>query len=728
MVIVAIMSIIMRVEERVVNKHRWSVKNSNVKGVLLITVGVLANILPAYMADSLGLPLFLDTIGTIGVAAVGGALPGVLVGMLTNVLCTIFDANAIYFGFVNAIIAILSTWFVYKYSFKSIKRTACFVAVLGVFAGFVTAIIHWFLLNGTQREAIARISDAWQDVIGVPAFWAFLMVNVLLNILDKGMTTLVVGLFSIIIPEKKVSRIRNALWKQRPLNEAELKSIRKWSKKLKLSLRSRMTLMLITVSIVLVLATGWIGTRLYYENEKYEKTENALNAIKFAAQMVDADKMDKFLEFGYDVDGYKETLELLTKIKASAADVKYMYIIKVKKDACYAIFDVETEDMESYTPGERIEFEEAFYPYLDDLLAGNEIEPIESDDISGWVRTIYYPVRSSAGNTVCYVGADVSLTYMADYMKNYIIKSLLIMAGFFILIIAYGLRTTDSYTIFPISSIAECVDGFSYEMETRDQIEEDIKRIRALEIQTGDEVEKLYDSICRMILSQAEQMRSIKRLSDSTAKMQDGLIITMADMVENRDSDTGAHIQKTAAYVKIIVEGLRKKGYYAEKITPKFASDVVRSAPLHDVGKINISDKILNKPGKLTDEEFEIMKTHTTAGRKIIEQAIGKIEGENYLKEARNMAAYHHERWDGKGYPEGLHGEVIPLSARIMAVADVFDALTSPRVYKPAFSLDKALSIIEEGKGTQFDAKCVEALMDSLDEVRVVLKKYNEEN
>ncbi len=207
--------------------------------------------------------------------------------------------------------------------------------------------------------------------------------------------------------------------------------------------------------------------------------------------------------------------------------------------------------------------------------------------------------------------------------------------------------------------------------------------------------------------------------------MQDGLIITMADLVENRDSDTGSHIQKTAAYVKIITESLKRKGYYAEKLTPKFMSDVVRSAPLHDIGKINISDQVLNKPGKLTDEEYEIMKMHTTYGQKIMEKAISTVEGENYLKEARNMAAYHHERWDGKGYPEGLHGEVIPLSARIMAVADVFDALTSPRVYKPAFSLEEALSMIQEGSGTQFDPKCVEAFMDALPEVKLVLKKYN---
>ena len=122
------------------------------------------------------------------------------------------------------------------------------------------------------------------------------------------------------------------------------------------------------------------------------------------------------------------------------------------------------------------------------------------------------------------------------------------------------------------------------------------------------------------------------------------------------------------------------------------------------------------------------MKIHTIIGRNIMDKAIQTVDGDNYLKEARNMAAYHHERWDGKGYPEGLHGEVIPLSARIMAVADVFDALTSLRVYKPGFPIEKALTILEEGKGTQFDPKCVEVFMDALDEVKAVLKKYNPES
>ena len=365
--------------------------------------------------------------------------------------------------------------------------------------------------------------------------------------------------------------------------------------------------------------------------------------------------------------------------------------------------------------------------HLPQFLAGENVAPLEHGNINHWTRSIFLPIKDSAGRVACYGVADVSITNMQEYMKSFSIKTFFILLGFFILVIAHNLWITNVTMVYPIRSMAQCVDNFSNLGYEQEQLDKNVRSIRSLEIETKDEVEQLYNSICTMTLNLSEQMRDLRRLSDTTAKMQDGLIITMADMVENRDSDTGAHIQKTAAYVKIIVEGLQKKGYYAEKIDAKFISDVVRSAPLHDIGKINIPDAVLNKPGKLTDEEFEIIKTHTTTGKKIMEDAISTVRGENYLKEARNMAAYHHERWDGKGYPDGLHGEVIPLSARIMAVADVFDARTSPRVYKPAFPVDKALSIITEGSGTQFDPKCVEVFMENLPEVKVILKKYNRE-
>ena len=141
-------------------------------------------------------------------------------------------------------------------------------------------------------------------------------------------------------------------------------------------------------------------------------------------------------------------------------------------------------------------------------------------------------------------------------------------------------------------------------------------------------------------------------------------------------------------------------------------------------GKIMVSDVILNKPGKLTDEEFAIMKSHTTAGCKVIESAMSLVSDSGYLKEAKNLATYHHERWDGKGYPSGKAGEDIPLSARVMAVADVFDALVSKRSYKEPFPFEKAMDIIREGAGTQFDPEVAQIFIDAADEVREITKAH----
>ena len=200
------------------------------------------------------------------------------------------------------------------------------------------------------------------------------------------------------------------------------------------------------------------------------------------------------------------------------------------------------------------------------------------------------------------------------------------------------------------------------------------------------------------------------------------MINVMANLVESRDTSTGMHIKNTAEYVRIIVEQLKEDGVYEDILTPEYMVDVVASAPLHDVGKIMVSDTILNKPGKLTDEEFEKMKIHTIEGAKIIDDVINQV-GEvrsGYLYEARNMAHYHHEKWNGKGYPEGLSGEDIPLSARIMAVADVFDALVSSRCYKPAFSFEQAMDIIQKDSGTHFDPQVVKAFVEAEDRVRQV--------
>ena len=214
-------------------------------------------------------------------------------------------------------------------------------------------------------------------------------------------------------------------------------------------------------------------------------------------------------------------------------------------------------------------------------------------------------------------------------------------------------------------------------------------------------------------------MQGNKRLfyHERLSGMQSGMITFMAEVVENRDDNTGGHIRRTAKYVEVIARELKKNGAHSGILTDRYVEDMIISAPLHDIGKIHIPDAVLNKPGKLTDEEFEIMKTHTTAGEELLNHAKSELGESAYLNMAVEMAAYHHEKWNGKGYPYGKSGEEIPLCARIMAVADVFDALTSKRCYKSAMPLEKAFAIIREESGTHFDPAVVDAFFAASEEI-----------
>ncbi len=189
------------------------------------------------------------------------------------------------------------------------------------------------------------------------------------------------------------------------------------------------------------------------------------------------------------------------------------------------------------------------------------------------------------------------------------------------------------------------------------------------------------------------------------SEMHDNLIMSLAMMVESRDNSTGGHIQRTRDGVKILIDEILAE-YQARQIEPVskgFYRNIVKAAPMHDLGKIAVDDAVLRKPGRFTPEEFEKMKRHAAEGARVIHRILLNTEDEAFKKIAENVAHYHHERWDGSGYPEGLRGEEIPVEARIMAIADVYDALVSKRVYKEAYDFQRADQIIMDGMGTQFD-------------------------
>ena len=206
------------------------------------------------------------------------------------------------------------------------------------------------------------------------------------------------------------------------------------------------------------------------------------------------------------------------------------------------------------------------------------------------------------------------------------------------------------------------------------------------------------------------------------AHYQSEMIMGFATLVESRDDSTGGHVRRTSRYVELLTKGLRNSGHYREILTRDYMHNLIMAAPMHDIGKISIPDGVLQKPGKLTDEEFEIMKNHAANGSQIIQDTFGHLNDEQYKNIAYQVTRYHHEKWNGKGYPDGLKGEEIPLCARIMAIADVFDAVSEKRCYREALPLDECFRIIEEGKGTSFEPVLVDVFLSLRPRVEEIYK------
>jgi len=218
-------------------------------------------------------------------------------------------------------------------------------------------------------------------------------------------------------------------------------------------------------------------------------------------------------------------------------------------------------------------------------------------------------------------------------------------------------------------------------------------------------------------------------IRERTAKinqLQNGIVNVLADVVEERDKMTGGHNDRTAMYVKILLKAMEERGVYADEIRDWDTEMVISSARLHDVGKVHVFDMVLNKPGKLDSKEYEEMKLHATEGARIIDRMIKQTGEEEFLHNAKLFAEYHHECWDGSGYPHGLAGTEIPLQGRIMAIADVYDALVSSRSYKKPLTEEEAINIIKIGAGKQFDQKIVEVFLEVKDQFKAVRDAFSQ--
>lgn len=701
------------------NKEKNILNRLMSNGMLLIIAGISINIAGAQFAKLLNIPLFLDCIGTILAAVLGGYLPGIVVGFSSNMINALNDQANAYYTLVSVLIALISAWYARKDYFDKLYSTLLLTFPLSLAGGALGSILTYLIYGFGFGEGISLpLARNLYESSGLSLFYAQLISDMIIDIADKAVTLIIVYIILKLFKKFYKGDLKIHSWHQKPLSVEDRKVIDDLNHS-NVSLRSKIIALISIAALFIAAVTTGISITLYHRSTVEEHTKLGVGTAKLVAGIIDGDDINRYLEQGEEAEGYLKVEEQLKKIRSTSDDIEYVYVYKILEDGCHVVFDLDTEDTPGGEPGDLVEFDEAFDPYLEDLIAGKEISPIVSDETFGWLLTMYEPIIDSSGVTQAYACVDISMNQVRLNELSFLVKVLSMFLGFFAMIIAIGLWMAEYNIILPINTMSVAAGRFAY--NNGGNIEENAEKFKDIEIATGDEIENLYNSFSMTIEETVEYIAKTQKQAVAINKMQNGLIMVLADMVESRDKCTGDHVRKTAAYCKIILEQLRKDGEFKDIINDEFIDDVVNSAPLHDIGKIKVSDVILNKPGKLTDDEFEEMKKHTLAGNEIIQQAMELVSTDSgYLKEAKNLATYHHEKFNGKGYPTGLSGDDIPLSARVMAVADVFDALVSKRSYKEPFSFEKAIEIIEEGSGNHFDPRIVKAFLEVKEEARQI--------
>lgn len=694
--------------------------------ILLSVLGILLNIFGSTIAALTGMPIYLDSVGTVLIAAMSGSLPGVAVGFFTNIF-KIFTGgySSIYYGVINVLIALVTSALSKRGYFSRLYKAFAAVLALALVGGGIGSILTWFIFGFANEGITASLAEMIRQNTSLPLFISQFLADYSIDIIDKFLTVVIVFIVIKVLPDKIEERFRYDGWQQRPIPDDIIFAMSKGGVR-RISLRTKLLLLLTVASLLVAIVAVLIGYFLFARATIDDHTVLGEGVARLAADVIDGDKVDEYLRYGSEADDYAEVEEVLYRLLDGSPDIKYIYVYKIEEDGCHVIFDLDIEgEEEAAQPGDIIPFDEGFSEYIPALLRGEEIPSIITNDSYGWLLTAYSPVYNSDGQCVCYAAADISMTQLVTESHSFLAKQISLFTGFFILVMAVGLWLADYGIIYPVNSMAYTARAFAY--NTEEVMEENVDQIKKLDIHTGDEIENLYGAFTKTTADSVEYVQDIRNKTEMIAKMQSGLIVVLADMVENRDKCTGDHIKKTSAYSELIGRKLQERGLYPQYVTDEYIEYLRDSAPLHDVGKITISDLILNKDGKLTDEEYAIMKSHTTAGRKVIEQVMEKVPDSQYLKMAANMANYHHERWDGTGYPEGLKGDQIPLSARIMTIADVFDALVSRRSYKKPFTFDQAMKLIEEGAGSHFDPVIAKVFVESRDDVKKIADDFYEE-
>lgn len=636
----------------------------------------------------LGTPLYLDAIGTILVAASVGALPGMLVGYFSILISSLIESSQQYYSIISVLIALMVGYAASKGAFRSIVKTLLILPPMVIMDTVVGMALNWTGFFDSSPVYLTAVNASSAQ----SRFVSELVSTVILEIGDKLISLLIVFAVLKIFYNGLKKDVYSVV--ERDMFAVSWDDSDGW--RVKRSLRQTVAIALAVTGLIMEL----ISLIFIYYFYHHDRTED----YALAAEVM-TDEASQVVLSGYasvlstlDAASLERIENILDSEMKQFPELRAVYIY---------VLDGKEKKVAAYNGREETS-----------ISVGRALPEINN-------RNIVYidePVKGvmGVGTLVYYSKVDIKKDSL-----NYCLRLFSVMLGVLLCIMAIIIVVADRHLVLHINRMTNAMSRFAYNSD--EERLKSVEAIKALNIRNGNELEALYRSISKTVDDYTAYIEDANRKAEEINRIQVNIISTIADLVESRDAETGQHTKRTSAYVNAIARELVKEGKFTDILNDEFVENMTLAATLHDIGKICISDTILNKPGKLDKDEFEIMKKHTTAGRKILIDIMDNLGETEYLKIAKDMAGAHHEWWDGtRGYPDRIKGEDIPLSARIMAIADVFDALITVRPYKHAFTLEEALNIIHEEKGTHFMPEIVDAFDAALDEIVAISEKYAE--
>lgn len=499
--------------------------NSAYKTFPICVMGIVLNMAGASLAKYFHLPIYMDTYGTIFIAALGGYVPGIAVGFFTNLIGSWYEDGDMFFGLVSIMLAIMTTFFYRLGYYKSLPKILLTIPFIVLVATFLGSIIEEMVYFSVPFETFKKFLVHYQD-------------NFSTEFPDKSLAVLFSFFMMKIIPNDLKAEFVALGRKQAPIS-AEMQQRLRAERKFINSLRTKMIFNLIAVTLIIAISISAISYKIYHDSAVEERTRIADGIITMVVSEINPNRVDEFLELGHRAEGYNDVERNLYRIRASNSDIKYIYVYKIMEDGCHVVFDLDTSTVDASEPGSVEEFDEAFKEYLPDLLAGRPIPPIPSDETYGNLLTIYKPVYNDVGKCVCYAGLDFSMDEIINYGRTFISKVVAVFAGALIFIFVLGLTFIENNIILPVNTMAFCARNFAYDSE--EAREQNIARIKSLDIKTNDEIENLYSAFVKTTSDSMHYFNNLRKAKIEVAVMEE---------LAHKDAMTG--IKNKTAYSETV--------------------------------------------------------------------------------------------------------------------------------------------------------------------------------